>query len=89
MPNQDKNQDSSTSGNKNTDRSYIMDGDRLVNPVSLDRLGDTLRSAADKYDSDKRHDRAAGVREAAAAFDQAFRTSGITSSSINQQTSNR
>jgi hypothetical protein len=62
-----------SSRDTNTNRSYIMDGDKLVNPVPLDQLGQSLREAADKYDSDNRPDRAAGVREAAAAFDQAFR----------------
>ena len=65
-------QNNSTTQNE----SFIRDGDHIITDgLTLDNYSQFLQNAAIKYDGDNRHDRAAGLREAAAAFEKCYRTS--------------
>lgn len=58
------------------DQSFIKDGDQILTAdVTLDSYSQFLQNAAFQYDAQSRHDRAAGMREAAAAFDKAYKGS--------------
>jgi hypothetical protein len=54
--------------------SYIRDGDELVTDgLTLDSFKNFLVNSAFRYEGENRLDRAAGLREAAAAFDHCYK----------------
>lgn len=53
--------------------SYIRDGDEIITDgLTLNRFKTFLLNSAFRYEGENRLDRAAGLREAAAAFDRCY-----------------